>query len=846
MDTMKNTIDSQPTGLANVEALAAMEQPIDADLRSLEGIVSGDEPPEVRQAALAALALPAYRQLYRAQNQWSSTMRQTIAAEIAGWAGEGLIPEETAELLRGRYLFDEPAAETAAQTAKAAEPRPTLTQVLLSETAIKVALYLGAFFVIAAAFILAAVVESFRLPILTITTLLFLGAAVGLKQRLPQASFVLFLVFSFMIPIDGGVLADQLNLNDDNTRFFWVVMCGLLTVVWIGGTLFYRSRVFSLAALAAAGLGAFLFGDWLDTNLSVTLLLSGLVTLAGLGGAWLLTRWQNRTFALPVLLLAQLMQLAILGGSALWLLFLWFEGDWPAAGWWPLISFIWLLAALFYLGSRQLARWPVFPPLAVGALLPVPLLFSGLFSPEWQTVMMLAWGWGALLTIAGELWRYAIMRRPLIAPYGLWLTLGGAGLFATAALGGLDESVGYALAYLAGATVVYGAATLHWGRPFSWSATLAAGTLAWFAVFGLEWVTAYNFFPGYIFLWPLLALLSIHLINRRTLRAGQQWHLPPLLLGGVVGALLGLALLVTGFETPGKVALVGVGLSAYAALFGLLDRRPLIGFATTTGLAISLFYALAWREWEPEAWLWPYVGLALLYYVAGAGPAWLGYAGGWARVFRWSGLGLAVVVSLTAPLAGGAAGIIGTALLATCYTVEAFRQRNVWLAVPADLIYMISYFTLLLELEVTQPQFYSVGAALLGFIMHYLLVRSGSNVGAFIAGTLSQVVLQGTTYIQMVANDSLLYFFVLFFQAMVVLGYGLVVRSRSLVLAPIGFVVLGVISVALGVLAGVPALLLVGCSGLLLLLAGIAALLQRERLLQMTNRLGEQMGGWQA
>lgn len=134
----------------------------------------------------------------------------------------------------------------------------------------------------------------------------------------------------------------------------------------------------------------------------------------------------------------------------------------------------------------------------------------------------------------------------------------------------------------------------------------------------------------------------------------------------------------------------------------------------------------------------------------------------------------------------------------------------------------------------------------MGFIMHYFLVRSGSNWGAFFTGLLSQVILLGTTYVQMFATEEILYFFVLFFQALVVLGYGLVIRSRSLVLAPIAFVVLGVITVALSVLAGIPALVLVGCTGLLLLILGIMALALREQLLVVTNRLGERLGGWQA
>jgi hypothetical protein len=95
-------------------------------------------------------------------------------------------------------------------------------------------------------------------------------------------------------------------------------------------------------------------------------------------------------------------------------------------------------------------------------------------------------------------------------------------------------------------------------------------------------------------------------------------------------------------------------------------------------------------------------------------------------------------------------------------------------------------------------------------------------------------------------TDRFLFFLVLFVQALVVLTYGLVVRSYSLVGAPLVFVVLGVITVVISALSGVPALLLVGCTGFLLLLLGIAALLLRERLLSVSNRLSRRLTGWQA
>ncbi|MFN8459877.1 MAG: hypothetical protein U0401_35385, partial [Anaerolineae bacterium] len=285
-------------------------------------------------------------------------------------------------------------------------------------------------------------------------------------------------------------------------------------------------------------------------------------------------------------------------------------------------------------------------------------------------------------------------------------------------------------------------------------------------------------------------------------------------------------------------------LAAFLVLFALLDRRPLIGYGATASLALALAFALIWQE--QERWVLPLIGLASLYYLSGLTLTWLGRFSGWAAMLRFSGLGLGTVVALSAPIEGGAGGVIGPALIATYFAVEAFRLRQVWLGLPANLLYLVAYFTLLVEMDVSQPQFYSIGAALLGFIMHYFLVRSGSKWAAFVTGLLSQFILLGTSYIQMFSTDWTLYFFILFLQAVVVLVYGLVVRSRSLAAAPILFVVLGVITMALSALAGIPALILVGCTGFLLLLLGIAALFMREKLLSVTNRLGERLGGWQA
>ena len=97
----------------------------------------------------------------------------------------------------------------------------------------------------------------------------------------------------------------------------------------------------------------------------------------------------------------------------------------------------------------------------------------------------------------------------------------------------------------------------------------------------------------------------------------------------------------------------------------------------------------------------------------------------------------------------------------------------------------------------------------------------------------------------MVSNGSegLIYFIVLFFQAIAVLVYGVIIRSRSLTFMPIFFLVVGVMSVIYIVvyklLDVITSILMIGCTGLLLLGLGIVAVMMRERITKFSERLSE-------
>ena len=276
----------------------------------------------------------------------------------------------------------------------------------------------------------------------------------------------------------------------------------------------------------------------------------------------------------------------------------------------------------------------------------------------------------------------------------------------------------------------------------------------------------------------------------------------------------------------------------FFAINAFVSRDPRQGYFVTTYIplaAISLSNAIGF-----EKWIFPLIVLAVIYYVLGFLLRRSEPAKGWSRMLLNSGLGLGVLTSIAAPVQGGLAAAIPVAIAATLFAAEAFVLRNVWWALPANLLYLMSYFMILWELNVEQPQYYSIGAALLGMLMHYLLTRAGSKTGAFIAGMLSQLVLLGTTYIQMVSTNELQFFFVLFIQSLVILFYGLILRSRSLVITPIAFAVLGSITVVYSALKGLSTVILIGCTGVGLLLLGIVAVILRERI----TRFGEQLSDW--
>jgi len=1025
----------------------------------------------VQKAALAALSFKTSQHVASRLSPHTRFYRNLILKEIDEWQEDELVDPRQAEVLRRHYDFDikgtaslqipeeevvlapeekqqsfseqdseQSAGQEVRQLSTSTGPRLSLTQTLLSEASIKIYLYLGAFFVIASALILAALVEAARLPILAAATLAFGIGAFLIHKRLPQPSFALFIVFSFLLPIDANVLEETIGFAEPFLSIYWTVIFLIMAAIWGFSVWFYESRLFSIVAYVSLSLAFYRAGVIFDTQMELPIFLGMLASLMGLAGTLALSKWKDNKFSLPVFFAAQLQVLGLLFVSLTLVAIHTLGSDLPN-GWWTLIALTWLTAAAFYVLSDALVPFPLFPWMAVAAVLPFPWFFLNTFNATQPVYAFGLWAWGAVLALAGEAaWRLPFEK---MKKYHWSLLAGSAALFLAAfSFARFWDRPLLTFAILALTALVY--AALHLLRPrwFVWSAALLGALFAFLTFFHVPVIERLEVPFVYQLLIGSILLVAPELFTRSLLSLKSESRWPAIVLGVFV-SLFGLALALLDFDHMGRSALV---LLVYAALFtlhalhgkqawlgyfaaaieslalvyalehfnldlwlpaltalsllyyisGFFFRRVdvmkewdnvLINSGLTLGILLSLislvlfketsgwyiiviallfavelfarpfvwlepvvetllsialylilydfnvphttyfpfgasliwlggdlmferlirerkaytriitffvgyilvfiatlalwvelnaaattiyfslyvvFFALyAFLQREPrlgyvataflplaiikfcdavnlEKWIFPLIALAVLYYVTGYWLRRNQKANGWDSMLLYSGLGLGGVTSISAPFQGGLDASIPVAIAATLFAIEAFARRNAWWVLPANVLYLMSYLMILTELKVDEPQFYSIGAALLGLIMHSFLTRAGSNTGAFIAGMLSQFVLLGTTYIQMVSTERFLFFVILFVQGLIVLVYGLIQRSRSLVFAPIVFVVLGVVTVIYSALKGLGTVILIGSTGVALLLAGIVAVLLRERI----TRLSEQLSDW--
>ena len=973
------------------------------------------------------------------------SVRRTLVLEMERWLKQGTISPAQFYALSHQYDFDfrsspPPEKESKSQLIQAPlaavmppvqppQPKPhlTLAQTLLSEMSIKIALYLGAFFVISAALILAALVADLRLPILLVVMVLFASGALALKRRLPQPSFILYLVFSALLPITSKVLADYQSFTDRALILYWLLIFLGMALIWAFSTYLYKSRFFSLAAVVsfdAAFIAAGLLTD--KYNLALFLFFLTLSSLAGVAAAFALKRWKGWRMALPIFALAQSQQALILLITVVSALI--FEEK------------NLLYAIVFFLSSglavlcNFLFPFVLYPWVAATAMAPVASMIMAHFDHRTGALGIALSGWGAVYTLAGNLFARA---RERMRVYTLPLSVTAILLLALGSIYGLVENSWICFGICLGAALVLTLAHLFYRRIWLWTIALGFSLGAYLSLFYSLSGSTTPPWCSWLAGATLLLLLPELILSPQKLSVAWRWPLRGwAILTGVLTLATGLALYFQGSEAQSKVALFTLGMVALLYfIYAIRIHQPWLGLLFSLHLTLAL--ALGLHRYGINSWLSALTCLAVIFYGSGvilkglkiqswsgvfrwsglglggilsltafayAGPirafdvaaiaflflmdvfrysTWLeiipaaifslafgmglydarvdsfayysaGTAGifllldllylrlkrheirwitpgvgfvaalftpivvvlpqfkplvgiivcasltviflaqalsyrrtdmgysvttfftlsvlfvdlnyanrwlwsmiltavffyglsfvldrarqaGWSSVLRISGLSLASVTAISAPLErSGLMASIPVALAATLWAVEALRRRNVWLGLPANGLYLMSYFMILAALRVDQPQYYSVGAALLGMLMHYLLVRVGSKTGAFLMGMLSQLVLIGTSYIQFVNTQSLWYFLVMFLQSLAVLAYGIIIRSRSLVITPIILVVIGVATAVFGALRGFSTVILVGTTGIGLIVLGIVALLMRERITNLRDLL---------
>jgi len=424
-------------------------------VHALERVVANDPNEGVKETALKALSEPRLRSIHQSLSSRPSSQRRIILAVVNEWKLEGLISPQLASLLESRYTLRP--APTPKPKARFERPQfASLGQALLSETAVKLALYLGAFFVVSAAFIIAAIVEVARLPILGIATLLFFGAAWRFAPRVRMASFVLFTIGTVMIPIDAGVLSDLLNLQGTDVTLFWAFVSALIGTIWARGTISYRSRLSSILAFFSYVAAIVFTGTWLEAPSETILLLLGVGVLVGLAAARFLQQKLGIAFFWPIFTAANIQTTVLLMISLTTLTAQGILGESPSGSTWLAISATWLMATIAYSVSASFTQdihekkmklfFSFFRVLAVIALTPVPLFAFGVVSPTNHQVLAFAWGWGLILAVFGEVITLKSLKR--LKSYGPLLQLSSLTLFAISSMWEWSQSDPIAVWYL--------------------------------------------------------------------------------------------------------------------------------------------------------------------------------------------------------------------------------------------------------------------------------------------------------------------------------------------------------------------------------------------------------------
>ncbi len=711
-----------------IARLRTMEFSSEAIRRELETLALKAVSGEVRRSALVALDLPANRAVQKRvnANKLDRVMRYMILCEIEEWVKNNLLDRQSAEVIRRRYDFDfEPlpapagkpalqplpatkptapsAPSKAEETSRAAEPalpversaappaaQPSLLQALTSEAAIRVYLYLGAFFVIAAATFVGWAVPELRLPILIAGTLIFGGVAVATRRRLPQPSFALFIVFSFLLVITANNLASVVNLTGSAAAVYWTIVFLLMAGVWSGSVWLYESRLFSVTAFGSFTLSFYRIGDILSARPEFYMTMAGIAALAGLGGVWLLKRWIDAKFALPLFIAALAVQAgALVGTISIFGINLVSPPDVPL---WHLASFFtWGFAFAFFILSDSLYPFFGFPWLAAGTLIPMPWFFNFAFELEAlgsTTALVL---WGAALAMASDVLR----RLDPLRQYSLPVLLASLPAFGLGLITGGADSAWLLMTAALVVALTYTALHILHARWWLWAIALLNFIIAYFSFWNLETIKGMGLFSGYPPLAVSLLFLFPDLLLKKDWQSNPVWRLLPRLYGALLTAYTSLVVLAD--SQSGHVAVIYGILAAFFAAYALAYRMSLMGYIPAAYLSLAVFFAL--DAFRVDGWLPALTGLAAIYFIVGIV---IGAKEGWSFVLRSSALILGSTLSLAALFISKETGGWYALVIGLLFMAEMYLRKNGYFEFGAPIFFTIGAFLILRDFNVTR------------------------------------------------------------------------------------------------------------------------------------------------
>lgn len=714
----------QQSAMARLRTLDFSSEAIRSELESL-ALKGGNT--EVRRNALTALDLPANRSVQKRinANKLDRGIRHVLLNEINEWVKSNLIDRQNADVIRRRYDFDveptpqpkpQPApapapaptpqarAETKVPEAEAAipversapapkpavpeGPRPTLLQTLTSEAAIKIYLYLGAFFVIAAATFVGWAIPELRLPILIIGTLIFGGLAVAIRKRLPQPSFALFIVFSFLLVITANNVASDFKFAQVVGAIYWTVVFLLMAGVWSGSAWLYESRLFSITAFGSLTLSLYRIGDIFSAQPEFYPTMTGIASLAGLGGVWLLKKWKDAGFAMPLFIAALIVQagtlfatISIFGVNV-------FSPSNPPL--WHLASFFtWGFAFAFFLFADRLYPFFAFPWLAAGTLIPMPWFITAAFDLETLGSTIVLVVWGAVVAVASEV----LHRLEATRKYSLPVLLASLPAFGLGLITGIANSAWlWMLASLVIAVVYAGLHVLR-NRWWLWTISLLNFVFAYFGFLNLEIIKGLGFYFGYPLLLISLLFLIPDLVLKKDWKDNPGWRLPPRIYGALFTAYT--SLIVLSDVQAAHVAVIYGVLAVFFTAYALAYSKPLMGYIPAAYLSLAVFFAL--DAFQLDAWLPALTGLALIYFLFGIV---MRAKEGWSFTLRNSALILGSIVAIAALMLTKETGGWYALAVGLLFLAEMYLRRNGYFEFGVPIFFSIGVFLILRDFEV--------------------------------------------------------------------------------------------------------------------------------------------------